>query len=252
MKYAYLKAPVKMTTPSRRLVALRRSKWWTFIPVIFMGIGLLLFGSAAFPILSYQIFTSPRFRQPEFLKPVATDSLIRQPIETFTPIVLGEEEASTFLEIEKWFPTAPKFEPRPTKITHYTLSIPKLKIENALVEIGGLDIKKNLIQYPGTANPGQPGNTVIFGHSVLPQFYNPKNYLTIFSTLPTLESGDEILVNFDGVNYRYRVEEMVEVSPDDISVLEQRYDDSYITLITCVPPGTYLRRLIVRGRLAVK
>jgi sortase A len=107
-------------------------------------------------------------------------------------------------------------------------------------------------EYPGTANPGQPGNTVLFGHSVLPQFFNPKNYLTIFSTLPTLKDGDEILVNFDGVNYRYLVEEMVEVSPEDTSVLEQRYDDSYITLITCVPPGTYLRRLIVRGRLTVK
>jgi len=178
--------------------------------------------------------------------------LLAQPVQTFVPIVLGEEEAAAFLDIEKWFPTAPKFTPSSTKITHYTLSIPKLGIENAVVAIGEIDIKKSLIQYPGTANPGQPGNTVIFGHSVLPQFFNPKNYLTIFSTLPTLKPADEILVNFDGVIYKYRVEEMVEVSPNDISVLEQRYDDSYITLITCVPPGTFFRRLIVRGRLAVR
>lgn len=251
MRYIYLKAPVKTTISSTRLVVPKQGRFWSFLPVVFMAVGLLLFGSAAFPILSYQLFTSPRFRQPEFLKPVSTESLARQPVETFTPIVLGEEEASAFLEIEKWFPSAP-FEPRLTKITHYTLSIPKLKIENAVVEIGGLDIKKKLIQYPGTANPGQPGNAVIFGHSVLPQLFNPKYYLTIFSTLPTLESGDEILVNFDGVIYKYRVEEMVEVPPDDTSVLEQRYDDSYLTLITCVPPGTYLRRLIVRGRLSAK
>lgn len=243
MQYIYIKAPVKTVTRKRKL--------WGFLPVIFMAAGLFLFGNAAFPILSYQLFVSPRFRQPEFLRPVSGESLIQEPLETFTPIVLGEEEVNAFLEVEKWFPSKP-FEPRPTKITHYTLSIPKLKIENAVAEIGGLDIKNKLIQYPGTANPGQPGNAVIFGHSVLPQLFNPKNYLTIFSTLPKLKSGDEILVNFDGVTYKYRVEEMVEVSPDDISVLEQRYDNSYLTLITCVPPGTYLRRLIVRARLSVK
>ena len=89
-----------------------------------MGIGLFLLANAIFPILSYQLFVSPRFRQPDFIKPVSGEGLISQPVETFTPVVLGEEETSAFLEIEKWFPTAPKFEPRPTKITHYTLSIP--------------------------------------------------------------------------------------------------------------------------------
>jgi len=42
---------------------------------------------------------------------------------------------------------------------------------------------------------------------------------------------------------------MVEVEPEDLSILEQRFDDSYLTLVTCVPPGTYLRRLVVRARL---
>ncbi len=251
MRYAYFKKPIKTTVFPVHSLNLKQSRIRAFLPVVFMAIGLFLFGSAAFPILSYELFASPRFRQPEFIRPVAEESLISQPLETFTPVVLGEEESNLFLEVEKWFPTKP-FQPRLTKITHYTLSIPKLKIENAVVEIGGLDIKKKLIQYPGTANPGQPGNTVLFGHSVLPQFFNPRNYLTIFSTLPTLKSGDEILVNFDGVIYKYRVEEMIEVPPEDTSVLEQRFDDSYITLITCVPPGTYLRRLIVRGRLSVK
>jgi sortase A len=84
----------------------------------------------------------------------------------------------------------------------------------------------------------------------LPQFFNPKDYMTIFSTLPTLKIGDEILVDFDGVRYRFLVSEMVELPPDDLAILEQHYDDSYISLVTCVPPGTYLRRLVVRARLA--
>jgi len=58
------------------------------------------------------------------------------------------------------------------------------------------------------------------------------------------------LVEYNGIEYKYLVEQMIEVVPDDISILAQRYDDSYLTLITCVPPGTFLRRLIVRARLS--
>jgi len=65
-----------------------------------------------------------------------------------------------------------------------------------------------------------------------------------------LRPKDEVLIDFNQVRYKYVVEQMIEVSPTDISILAQRYDDSYLTLITCVPPGTYLRRLIVRARLA--
>ena len=108
---------------------------------------------------------------------------------------------------------------------------------------------ESLIQYPGTALPGQYGNPVVFGHSVLPQFFNPQNYKTIFSTLPTLKEGDEILIDFDGITYRYEVVSLHEVLPENVSVLEQRYNTEYLTLITCVPPGTYLRRLVVTARL---
>jgi sortase A len=202
--------------------------------------GLILIASAIIPIFSYQLFISPKMEP------------LKRPL--ISEEVLGENNSQSltepdFTDPSVWFPTAPKLTPLPSKITHYNLSIPKLKIDQAVVEIGGQDLKKSLVQYEGTAFPGQFGNSVIYGHSVLPQFYNPKNYTTIFATLPTLKIGDEILVDFDGIRYRYLVEEMVEVKPTDISVLEQRYDDSFLTLITCVPPGTYLRRLAVRARL---
>ena len=112
-----------------------------------------------------------------------------------------------------------------------------------------MDLAKSLIQYPQTALPGQLGNAVIFGHSVLPQFFNPKSYLTIFSTLYKLETGDEIAVDFDKIHYRYLVDEIYEVKPEDLSVLEQRFDGQYLTLITCSPPGTYLRRLVIKARI---
>lgn len=136
-------------------------------------------------------------------------------------------------------------------VSYFSISIPRLKIENATVAVGGDDLSQSLVQYPETAPPGKNGNTVIFGHSILPIFYNPKNYMSIFSTLPTLKKGDEVSVNYDGITFKYRVEVMFEVTPNDIQVLDQDISDSFLTLVTCVPPGDprKLKRLIVRARI---
>ena len=137
-----------------------------------------------------------------------------------------------------------------SKVQYFTISVPKLKINNATVAIGGEDLDKSLV-IPRNPLPGRNGNTVIFGHSILPIFYNPKNYISIFSLLPTLTKGDEIDIDYDGISYVYKVEDMFEVLPTDIQVLDQDYSDSFVTLVTCVPPGdpSNPKRLIVRARV---
>jgi sortase A len=85
----------------------------------------------------------------------------------------------------------------------------------------------------------------------LPIFYNPENYLAIFSTLNRLKEGDEVIVNYDGIQFKFKVETLFEVKPTDIQILEQDSSDSYLTLVTCSPPGDPRKpkRLIVRARL---
>ena len=56
-----------------------------------------------------------------------------------------------------------------------------------------------------------------------------------------------IIGNYVGLNRALDI--AVQVAPTDLSVLEQRYDGRYLTLVTCSPPGTYLRRLIVKARI---
>ena len=108
----------------------------------------------------------------------------------------------------------------------------------------------HLVHYSGTAIPPDSGTTVIFGHSTLPQFFRGiKEYKSIFATLPTIKIGVDIIFVYDGVSYTYRVFDKVVVEPNDLSPLEQHFDDSYITVVTCVPPGTYLYRLNVKARL---
>lgn len=209
--------------------------------VISAFLGITLIASVIFPLFSYQL-EAQRFK--DLISPVP--GLVKS-------VSSGEEVSKGDLtKASNWFVGgAPEESFEGSKVSFYTISIPKLRIENATVAVGGNDLSKSLIQYPGTALPGKRGNSVIFGHSILPQFYNPKDYISIFSTLPTLRKGDEVIVNYDGIVYEFRVEEMFEVKPTDIDVLEQNLSDSFITLVTCVPPGHPLKpkRLIVRARL---
>jgi sortase A len=220
-----------------------------FMAGLLVMVGIFFFINAAYPIVSYQLLISPRF-SPAFISPNSEAAIA----QTFGPPNSGAEVLGTEIDLvdytkaSNWFPEK-NADFTDQNLTAYRLSVPRLKIDKAMVVVGIEDLKKSLIQYPGTVAPGRFGNTVIFGHSVLPQFFNPTSYLTIFSTLPTLKFGDEVLVDYNQVRYKYVIEQMIEVAPNDISILAQRYDDSYLTLITCVPPGTYLKRLIVRARL---
>ncbi len=238
MSYSY----VKKTPSSFRPPKFQPKTKKRFASLLFCA-GGLLFASAIFPILNYQIGYSTQFGQ--LKNPLSTRFYNRN------DSILGTVDAD-YTQLSNWFI---KTDADQSKILNnqgeqvYLLTVPKLKIDDAIVTIGSMDLKKSLIQYPNTALPGQLGNTVVFGHSVLPQFFNPKSYLTIFSTLFKLNQGDEILLRYDQIQYRYLIEEMYEVQPTDLSVLEQRFDGRYLTLITCSPPGTYLRRLIIRARI---
>ncbi len=212
----------------------------------FLGIGIILFASAVLPIIKYQLEYSIKFAQ--IVSPLSSKYYNNSSI-------LGEM-STDYTQLSNWFVDDPTTQQNTARTIisssgpqTYTISIPKLKIEDATVTLGSMDLKKSLIQYPQTALPGQAGNAVIFGHSVLPQFFNPKSYLTIFANLFKLKTGDEIYVDYDNVKYKYLVEEIFEVVPTDLSVLEQRFDGRYMSLITCTPPGTYLRRLVIKSRI---
>lgn len=208
------------------------------LALFFGTLGFIVLGSVLFPLLAYEI-TAPR--NASFVSPIPDNERAN-----FGNALFDDTKASS------WFVGGAKSSDFVyPKVSFYNLSVPVLNIKDATVAIGGEDLSKSLIQYPGTAVPGQAGNTVVFGHSVLPQFYNPSSYISIFSTLPTLQPGEVLSINYDGVAYRYRVEDKFEVMPTDIQILEQNVSDSFLTLVTCVPPGNPLRprRLIVRARI---
>ena len=221
----------------------RRKKIASVFSLIFIFSGTSILFWVLYPILAFEFFYSPKFVK--LLRPVPNE-MIRQSLENEFSQVLGTT-TTDYTKASVWFPKAINIKLAATSST-YNLSIPKLRIINAIVSVGSEDLSKSLIHFTGP-QPGNYGNPVIFGHSTIPWLYNPQDYKTIFSKLPDLERGDEITINADNITYRYQVVDMRVTTPDDISVLEQNYDSAYITLVTCVPPGTYLKRLIVKGKL---
>lgn len=215
-------------------------------------VGALLMFWAYYPIISFEIY-SRLFIAQDVSTPVPRSHLASSLDNA--QAVLGDYDVFSsnlrdFVQANVWFPTKPQ-NLIATKISarNYTLSIPKLNIVEANVVVGGEDLSKNLVHYLPQSLPGEYGNVAIFGHSTLPQLYNSKDYKTIFTYLPSLEKGDKVLATVNGKEYEYEVYDMFVVKPDQISVLEQKLDDSYLTLITCVPPGTYWNRLVVRAKI---
>ena len=235
--YRYVKA-VKLRPVKRSFV----------VSFVLMGVGGLLVLWVAWPIISFSLFSEGFLSKT--VSPVADASVLVKAPQVFSPVAFAADAGGVvdYTNANVWFPTSPQ-KKVVALVNSYTISIPSLRIKNAQVQIGGDDLSKSLIHYGGTSLPGEFGNTVIFGHSSLPQLFNPNNYKTIFSELPSMKTGDTFSIYYDGISYTYSVFDLVVVDPTDLSVLEQKYDDSYVTLVTCVPPGTYWKRLNVHARL---
>ena len=104
-------------------------------------------------------------------------------------------------------------------------------------------LQLGVVHYPGTAEAGETGNVVITGHSsYFP--WDPGRFKDVFALLHEIVVGDEVIVYRDQKPYRYRVYNTRVVTPDQVEVLTQEGEDR-LTLITCTPVGTNLKRLIV-------
>jgi len=252
MLYGYRKATPQNPHPGR-LIPL----YVKVLPTLISAVGLGLVAFVVFPVVSYQfkdLNILGSFSDSGLLSPASYQS---QAEEQTGPSIVGN--GVDYTKASNWFPGSLQndlFTSRVNITTHsgpspefYSLSIPSLGIESATVNIANEDLTKALVHYPQTALPGQLGTPVVFGHSTLPQFFNPKDYKTIFSTLPKIKTGSDIFVVYDGIEYTYRVSKTYEVKPNELWVLRQDYSNKTLKVITCVPPGTTLRRLIVDAEL---
>lgn len=98
---------------------------------------------------------------------------------------------------------------------------------------------------PGAnSKPGQVGNTVLSGHSSN-DIIDGGNYKFIFARLDQMATGDTIYVNYESKRYTYTITKKEVVLPTEVSRLVYPTDKPVVTLITCTPLGTALKRLLI-------
>jgi len=119
------------------------------------------------------------------------------------------------------------------------IEIPRLKLSAVVLE--GSDnsvLDLGVGRIPETSEPGEAGNVVLGGHRD-----------TFFRPLSGIRGGDSINIVTPEGSYKYTVDWMRVVDPDDTAVLKATPERS-LTLVTCYPfhfVGPAPRRFIVRA-----
>lgn len=111
-------------------------------------------------------------------------------------------------------------------------------------------LKNGVIHYPGTALPGDNGNVVITGHSSY-YAWDAGRFKDVFALLHDVKIGDRVVVYFNQKKFVYEVNKIKVVASKDVDILGPTSSEQ-LTLITCTPIGTNLKRLIVIAKLVEK
>ncbi len=149
-------------------------------------------------------------------------------------------------------PAAPAVPPNTTMY----LTIPKLGLHDVLVLDGTSEavLSQGAGHVPSTGYPWIPGsNTYIAGHRL---GYPGTASDHVFYDLPSLAVGDQVMLEDSlGQSYTYRVSEVLEVYPTDLSVMAPVAGRDMVSLQTCIenfgdywtPGPNWFARYIVRA-----
>ena len=139
------------------------------------------------------------------------------------------------------------------------IRIPSIDVDSEVANLAILDLGDSK-QYetpshvvgriPETSNPGEIGNTWLFGHLESPIGGEGNVFRRLPDIPEILKNGDPVYVtilNMDGEEFMYQITSTTVVHRDDLSLYDT--EDSTITLVACVPRLIYDHRIVVSGKL---
>ena len=261
---------VNFISPRQKRLPRRTGQWFNYMvmpkwfkPVLF-GFGLTV---------AVVIATNPNFILPykyHFAVPPPVLAPIAEPIElasvTQLPNGLSAEPAEPVEEVVE--PVEPAVMANKVEVAAAaktepgvwlggSLKISSLAIAAPLVYVGEraektfqTGLRQGVVQYPGTALPGQLGNMYVFGHSS-DYRWSKGSYKTIFAKLPNIKVGSEIKVtDTAGKVYTYKVVNIAIALPTEVKYLSQyNYQRKLLTVQTSYPVGTALKRFVAIAEL---
>lgn len=108
-------------------------------------------------------------------------------------------------------------------------------------------LKEGVAHAKGSALPGEEGNVFIFAHSTDSPL-NVSRYNAVFYLVNKLEKGDMVDLYYSDKKYQYKITDIKIVSADAVEYFKNKTREKTLTLMTCWPPGTTLKRLLIIGR----
>ena len=110
----------------------------------------------------------------------------------------------------------------------------------------GKKLKYGVAHAKGSGFPQDDRTVFIFAHSSS-DFYRNNNFNTVFYLLRKLEVDDIFYLVYKKKLYSYKMVEKRIVTENEVSYLQdnKKYD---VILMTCWPPGTSYKRLLVMGK----
>lgn len=182
-------------------------------------------------------------------KPVVTTSVVEEPVaveaaappETAPPEApeVAQDPVPAAARAARPAKAAPAARGKPQPTGH--IEIPAIGLSHATYE----GIELSVLNYgpghwPGTAHPGEPGNTVFPGHRT--------TYTRPFWDIDRLVQGDHVIFTTPAGRFTYRVDQTLIVDDEDTWIITQTKDPTF-TIFACHPKGSARQRYVVKGSL---
>jgi sortase A len=126
-------------------------------------------------------------------------------------------------------------------VTIGSIEIPKIGLVSQVqqgISLRNIDLGPS--HWPGTAMPGEVGNTVFAGHRV--------THTHPFMDMDLLAPGDRIIVDMPYGTFTYAITSMKIVQPEEFSIITPTQKPT-ITLFACHPKHSAAQRIVVKGKL---
>ena len=135
------------------------------------------------------------------------------------------------------------------KIPKIGISAPLIFVSNANNQYLHDKLDSGVIHYPGSAKPGEIGETIVLGHSAPPNWPKIK-YDWVFSRLNELNPGDTIILYYNNQKYVYSVTRKVFLNKgQEMPKNDLTNNNNTLISISCWPPGKDYKRIAVESVL---
>jgi LPXTG-site transpeptidase (sortase) family protein len=138
--------------------------------------------------------------------------------------------------------------PQPTSLENNRLIIPAIGVSAPIIWDVSADesvekLQQGVIHINSTGKPNENKNVFLSGHSSN-YWWREGDYNSVFALLPQLSEGNEVFVIYENIIYKYIIDSREEVEKNASSKF-LNFDSSRLTLMTCTPVGTNLKRLVI-------